>query len=310
MTKRPSLPPKFNALLKHDNVRRVRFRHATDKQQAVFVLINEKGESIRKCPGLTRVLQRAFPVAQLSSSITKPKQKSAWADRHCNRLPHYLVRPGVLSQQQQQQQQQQQYFVCTGISDREHGIGVDEQLTFFVQYGATRFSREYPQPDPCVASLLAYITNTLHWVPVCTQQRLHAPSLGGFATAIDLLYTDVATRSQLHVVEIKSTKSTSSSTTSAFERITGYASGALRGLPLSYCSRAQLQLWAMVYALRHDCETHIDSASVMRVSPTRVDHYELNPWFAKRERALIRRFISASTSSSSSSRKTRRRKKK
>ena len=279
MTKTTPMPNKYHTLLKHVNVSRVRFRGPTQLQPAMFVLVNERGESIRKCPGLTRVLRRAFPVAEL------PQRRCAAVSYPRKRLPWYLVRPSSSSSGTK--------FVCGGTNDREHGIAVDEQLSYFVLHGGERFAMAYPQPDPCVASLLAYVKNTLRWVPICTQQHIYAPSLGGFATAIDLLCTDEATRSELHVVEIKATKRVArGADADSFERITGYGSGALRGLPLSYCSRAQLQLWAMVHTLERDCDTHIDSASVMRISPSRVDHYELNPWFLRRERALVRRISS------------------
>lgn len=237
-------------------------------------LLPESASSLA-CRGLTKLLARAFPVPRHDGDSCKrcslPPPKSFRTKRERGWLA--TVGGGNTVK-------------CRGTTARAHGIIVDEQVTEFVNTGSIRPGTV----DPCTLSLLAHLRER-KWVPIATQVPIYSEDLGGFATAIDLLCTDKATRSQLILVEVKSTRlrGRPELLDECYRTSVGKATGPLRGLPLSRYAQHQLQLWCMWYAVERECDVKLDQSVVLRTSPSAVDCYPLNGWFGDRERALVRR---------------------
>ena len=194
---------------------------------------------------------------------------------------------------------------CRGQSATAHGIAVDRDVQATVKLGTGRPPRT---ADPCCLSLLAYIRVSLHWRPVASQVPIYS-SRGQFATAIDLLCVDEATRSKLYVVEVKTTRRLDAASRACYQALRGVVVDD-DGPPRSFYAHHQWQLWAMVECVRDECRVPVAGACVLRTSPTGVDHYPLNPWFAANARRTRRLLLptyaaaaaaAAAASSSSSS---------
>jgi hypothetical protein len=247
----------------------------------------------RRRLGLTRILRASFPVADLPGDETQVRRR-ARAGGARNVLPAHLIR-SVSSPHFSLRPEPRTAETCGGrhLSDMQHGQRVDEQLAYAVAHGTRAFNAHYGDTrDPCVLNLLVYLRQELRWEPLTCQLNLCVRSLGGFCTAIDLLCTDAATRTHLHVVEVKATRHGEHSQ-SHYERVTGYGAGALRQLPLSYYAQHQLQLWAMVHGVERDAHVVVDKAVVLRTSPSRVTCYPLNAYFRQQANALERVFKGA-----------------
>ncbi len=229
------------------------------------------------CRGLTKLLASAFPVPKHDGTTCKrcslPAARAFRTKRERSWLAPVNRSAPVVK--------------CRGRGDRAHGIVVDEQIAEFVRTGTIKAGTA----DPCALSLLAYLRDK-KWLPIATQVPVYSEHLGGFATAIDLLCTDAATRTELIMVEVKSTRlrGRPELLDQCYRTSVGTATGTLRGLPLSRYTQHQLQLWCMRYAVERECGVSLDAAVVLRTSPNAVDCYPLNSWFDGRERALVRRF--------------------
>ncbi len=168
-------------------------------------------------------------------------------------------------------------------ADKLHGSVVDEQLSLYVQHGRTAlFTRFAPQSvDPCVGTLLEHF-GAQRLACVATQVPL-ADRRANVATAIDLLLTDRETRTKLILVELKATRARDAAlrADTQYERIRGVLrdSNALQGVPLSYYSRHQLQLYAMHRMAETRRGVHFDDAQVVRVAPGLVRVYPLNQFY-------------------------------
>ena len=238
---------------------------------------NQKSTTSIACRGLTKLLASAFPVPKHDgTSCTRCSLPAARAFR-TKRERSWVV--PVRSNAP--------LVKCRGRGDRAHGIVVDEQIEEYVRTGTLQSGTA----DPCTLSLLAYLRDK-GWAPIATQVPIYSEQLGGFATAIDLLCTDAETRSQLILVEVKSTRLRGKPALldECYRTSVGKATGALRGLPLSRYTQHQVQLWCMRYTVERECGVKLDASVVLRTSPHAVDCYPLNSWFDGRERALVRRF--------------------
>jgi hypothetical protein len=175
---------------------------------------------------------------------------------------------------------------CLACNDRVHGTLVDTQLKIYTKRGWLGLCKELgsaQKVDPCVATLLDYLSHEMHMRPIASQMPIYSAEMD-VATALDLLVTDDETLSKLHLIEVKSSVR---NTSDNYERLRGrLARTTLRGTPLSYYSRHQVQLWTMQQMLA-EMRVPIASASVMRVSPGFVFQYPLNPWYKTRSKRFI-----------------------
>lgn len=172
-------------------------------------------------------------------------------------------------------------------NDRAHGLVIDHQIELLVRYGRRGLFQRVGIVDPCVGTLIEQL-DALNWSVVGSQVPVYQHS-SDVATAIDLLATDRATRSKLHLIEIKASCASRQAADNRenYERVRGKLSRSiLRGLPQSYYGRHQLQLLAMNEMVREQCKFEFDSASVWRVSPGVVVRYRLTRQFAVRANDL------------------------
>ena len=156
---------------------------------------------------------------------------------------------------------------CMGASARAHGSIVDRQLTALA--AGTRVA----PLDGCTASLLAYI-HRRGWVLLATQLPMYSPTLG-IATAIDLVCTDAATRTQCIVCEVKATRTHGLDSQLTDETCYTAARTTIDAFPASYYIQHQLQLFSMWYALHVEARVPVHAALVLRASPGGVDVYPL-----------------------------------
>ena len=303
---------KLRALREHPNSCRVQYvakrkcfvRTRTSVEVAAQMAAGKHAPPpTERCRGLTRVLERAFPVAEHDTCPRCDPEARASARKQSERKRTLLGY--VASDLQPMGKKKRKHFVAVSsggssgntnntnntnmcrrtISNMAHGSGVDLDVEKYVRAG--KFT---PSADICSVSLMVYLKTTLGWQPIATQVPIYSPSLG-IATAIDLLCTDVETHTKLFLVEVKATRArgTAASVAACYTTSANTAVGNLRGLPMSRYSSHQLQLWAMAYTLRAECAVTLDGAAVLRTSPARVYHYPLSPWFDGRERALVKR---------------------
>lgn len=170
--------------------------------------------------------------------------------------------------------------VCAGASPIAHGALVDAQLAEYAA-DAGAFVERYGRAgaDPCVYAVLEYVHERRGWTIVAAQVPLAVPSLN-VATAIDLVCTDTATRTELHVLEIKASANSPAGWGVYEHAASAYGrTGALATVPRSRYALHQLQLWAMWRGLTRDARLDVTSATVVRVSPTELMAYPLHEWF-------------------------------
>jgi len=167
-----------------------------------------------------------------------------------------------------------------------HGKLVDQQLKFLVRngYGATLTADMLM--DPCTATLRDYF-HAHGLALIASQVPLYSADLE-IATALDVLCTDSATRTEMHLFEIKSTTSDSSDD-EMYTRVRGrLKSSVARGTPISFYVEHQLQLGVMDSMIRDTLEGRgPTSARVLRVSPNCVTEYPLTPWFNSTSKKLL-----------------------
>lgn len=180
-------------------------------------------------------------------------------------------------------------------SDRAHGSVVDYQLRLYIQcQSRERFFQNCPFVDPCVGTLIEAFDKR-GWALVATQMPLYSSEMG-VATAFDLVATDRATKTKLFLIEIKATRGLRSGSQDEFwrnntqyERLRGRLSRTtLRGMPLSFYSRHQVQLFCILHMARTEHQFTFDRAVVMRVSPGIARVYELNDYYEERARSIVR----------------------
>jgi hypothetical protein len=211
--------------------------------------------------------------------------------------------------------------------DIAHGLVVDAQLELYVRCGSrSAFFRQCAVVDPCVGTLLAHFDASGISI-VATQLPLYSATMG-VATQFDIVLTDRATRTRLILGEIKATRGAALSrralvssggggggtrTTGAlaaltaanqasvaaaaalnrgnlqYERLRGRLTRTtLRGMPLSYYSRHQIQLFCMLDMVQTTQGFTFDEAAVFRVSPGVVRTYPLNPYYVERAATIVR----------------------
>jgi hypothetical protein len=175
--------------------------------------------------------------------------------------------------------------------DKVHGIVVDYQLALYVRKGRAGLFKACGASavDPCVGTLLEQV-DALGWALVATQIPLYSSTMD-VATACDVLATDRATRSKLFLIEIKATRGRDNVTRGnmQYERLRGRLQRTtLRGMPLSFYSRHQLQLWCMDAMVREAHDFTFDGAVVLRVSPGIVRRYPLNNYYHERAARIMR----------------------
>lgn len=171
--------------------------------------------------------------------------------------------------------------------NKRHGMLVDQQIRFLVEHGKHTAAACDLVVDPCVSTLWSY----LHEQGLCivaTQVPLYSASLD-IATALDVLCTDRATRTQLHLLEVKSTTFGADKDRSYVLARGRLTSSTARGTVLSYYVSHQLQLGVMTHMLQEMLgeQGKLTSARVVRVSANCVSDYPLTPWFTERAKALL-----------------------
>lgn len=223
----------------------------------------------KRCRGLTRLLERRFPVLLLMGAESERSGLRGIVKR---------ADGSVVKQ-------------CAVLKDREHGIRVDDELYYYARYGEGAWQRKRAATaDCCTVGLLRYLRQR-GWQPIASQQAIYSKKMR-LATAIDLLCTDVETRSKLYLIEVKSTLDDpiAASCRAAYEQATGTMSPLMGSLPLCYYTRHQVQLWTMVHILRHEYGVEPDQALVLRVGRcgSSMLEYPLNPWFEQRAQTMVR----------------------
>ncbi len=176
-------------------------------------------------------------------------------------------------------------------ADKAHGIVVDYQLAL---YTGSRNREEFFQRagvvDPCVGTLIEHF-DARGWAILAAQVPLYASAMD-VATAFDVVATDRATCSQLILIEVKATRGGGGDferNNLQYERLRGrLARTTLRGIPLSYYSRHQLQLFCMLEMVRLEHGFTFDRAIVARLSAGTVREYALNAYYADRAAAIVR----------------------
>lgn len=175
--------------------------------------------------------------------------------------------------------------------DKAHGVLVDCQLEIYVRRGRAGLFEQCPSSvDPCVGTLLEHF-DKIGWAIVATQVPVYASSMD-VATAVDLIATDRKTRKELYLVEIKATRGGGGEferNNQQYERLRGRLQRTtLRGMPLSYYSRHQLQLFCMNHMVSAEFSFQFDEACVMRVSTGIVRTYKLNRYYEERATRIVR----------------------
>jgi hypothetical protein len=178
-------------------------------------------------------------------------------------------------------------------ADKAHGIIVDYQLQMYVRAGSrAAFFQSCAVVDPCVGTLIEHF-DARGWAIVATQMPLYASAMD-VATAFDVVATDRATRQQIILCEVKATRGGQTvdeltRNNLQYERLRGRLQRTtLRGVPLSYYSRHQLQLFCMLEMVRLQHGFTFDSAVILRLSPGVVRQYDLNDYYRDRSAQIVR----------------------
>lgn len=168
-----------------------------------------------------------------------------------------------------------------------HGLIVDADVAAYVADPAS-----VADADPCSVTLLAHLASR-GLVPVACQVPIHSQRLR-LATAIDVLCVDAQTRTQLHLVEVKASRTAGRAPAPA-DACYRYAAPDTttlldgRVVASSYWAH-QLQLWAMATTLEREYGLVLASATVLRTSPSHVFRYPLHPALAAHAVALTTAF--------------------
>jgi len=254
-------------------------------------LVGEKGRSVagltpRIATTLCRVSKHRRRTCIHCSTIVTSKPTSLAS----NALPVSTLRPNVYAASHLPA------GTCShSASPMEHGRTIDRQLTKYANVGARQFVEQDNNIDPCVRQLLHYIERVKQWRIVACQLPLHSTSMR-YATAIDIVCTDYATSSEVHVIEVKSTCSHVHAYEPAYiHSNTVVRRGATTGMPRSRYAQHQLQLWAMTDVLEHECGLTVTSASVVRTCPRCVVVYPLHSFFSERAQRLRPLFARAAS---------------
>jgi len=174
--------------------------------------------------------------------------------------------------------------------DKAHGVAVDYQLSLYVRRGRSAlFDACGAFVDPCVGTVLEQC-DAMGWALVATQVPVYSAAMD-VATAIDLLATDRATRRQLFLIELKASRGRDAVARAnmQYERLRGRLQRTtLRGFPLSYYSRHQVQLFCMDEMVRSAHDFGFDDALVLRVAPGVARLYRLNPYYGERAKRIVR----------------------
>lgn len=166
-----------------------------------------------------------------------------------------------------------------------HGKLVDQQLTYIVKNGMLLVRATDMLVDPCAATLRDYFADS-GLAMIASQVPLYSADLD-VATALDVLCTDVATRSELHLCEIKSTTGDAGADDD-YTRVRGrLRATAARGTPLSFYVGHQLQLGVMHEMIAATLGRPPTTSRLLRVSPNCVSVYRLTPWFAAKSQQLL-----------------------
>ena len=263
------------------------FRKLCTHQHSKYIFFNAKKQCFERhvngkphgCVGLTKLIETTFPVADhtdcpgcccMVSDAKKAQLKLLGVNLQT------LYNKGIKPKR-----------ACKVKHPIRHGLLIDSDLETYVQH-QHKFPPSY-SPDPCSVNIIAYLEQELGWRLLATQVPIYSESMQ-FATAIDLLCTDAATRSELYLLEIKTTfhDTLLKHTTECYMRAETQSKGNMKAMPLSRYTQHQIQLWAMHKTLE-EMGIPIARAAVLRTSPRSVTMYELNTWLTKREKELIRR---------------------
>jgi hypothetical protein len=253
-----------------------------DSEQKCFV-VNGKRKR-----GLTKLLKHLVPVPRCAriESLVAPEQhidgqQAQFAGRLLARCGHCRDAVRLARTRSADECSLAERLDSERNFDRAHGLVIDHQIDLLVRHGRRGLFQRVGIVDPCVGTLIEQL-DALSWSVVGSQVPVYQRSTD-LATAIDLLATDRATRSQLHLIEIKASLRQSTDSRDNYERVRGMLSRSiLRGLPQSYYSRHQLQLLTMNEMVHEQCSFRFDSASVWRVLPGTVVRYKLAKRFARR----------------------------
>jgi hypothetical protein len=276
---------KFSRLIRHPNSRSVRFDTGAFVAVEVGDDVVQRRRGPRRFVGLTRIVQRVLPVPFRSRRC--PSSSLSIVGTVTGQRSDLVGGVGGVSS------------TCKGATDVEHGSIVDAEVRWLATAVYQRTGRLPDGVDPCTTAIASFIRDRLGWRVVGTQVPVRAPSLGDFATAIDLVCASSTAgddpTDRLFVVEVKASRSTRAADDDAsYRRSVGTGVGALSALPASYYVQHQLQLWAMVRAVEHDCDVgSVDGAVVLRASAGYVRAYWFDDNLFDRPstmRALVRRF--------------------
>lgn len=272
---------------------------------------------IGRVPGLTRVLGRLVPVPVMGhddvaeqprkrarkSRLDPEPQPEVWsyvkAGKGANRLRSQAVKTCKDSTSRCSIARLDEASGRSGIGqayNMRHGILVDEQITLCVERGSTGMFGMLGSGvmrgglDPCTATMLDYLRDK-GLVAIASQVPLFSVAMG-VATRIDIFATDIATRTELHLIE---QKVTTAATPEAVKRgdvlyekpRARLKRSALRGFPLSPYTSHQLQLFAMVEMINEFTGAPPTTACVLRVSPGVVRRYALNEYYKSRAVKII-----------------------
>lgn len=175
--------------------------------------------------------------------------------------------------------------------NKRHGSLVDQQLKIRVAHGSKALLDRTRGPmmggiDPCTATLLDYIESEKKQKIASTQAPLYSATMGA-ATAFDVMTQDGT------IYEIKSTTVVDPDAVERGDKSyetprARLSKTGLRGLPCSHYSVGQVQLHLTRAMVEEMTKWKPHSAAVLRVSPRRVRHYDLNPYFESRAQKLQR----------------------
>jgi hypothetical protein len=271
-----------------------KLRHApikyspTDKVFSLHI----NGQNVKK-RGLTRVLREVFPVPFSCSGSRKRRRKSdndpipirkIWHRSECKTESANCCKDATLACKIEGLADD---FGSAGFGphfNRRHGITVDEQLKSMVKNGLANVARSSPL-DPCVATLRDFLRVSGLCI-VASQVPIYSADLD-IATAFDIVCTDRATRSEMHLREVKATTS-SAADDEHYTRVRGrLESSVARGTPLSYYVQHQLQLGVQENMIKEVLGRPPTSSSVLRISPNCVAEYPRSPWFEGRSAKLL-----------------------
>jgi len=264
----------------------------------------QRGEVSRRKRGLTRVLAQLLPVpfdkldAETEAALTRRARKSRTDPAPRVEVAHFA---GATMRRCGSCDGAIRFLRASSLSvaerlraethvDKAHGIAVDYQLSLYVRKGRRAlFDACGDFVDPCVGTLLEQC-DALGWALVATQVPVYSAAMD-IATAIDLLATDRATRTQLILIELKATRGRDDVRRGnlQYERLRGRLQRTtLRGFPLSYYSRHQMQLFCMNEMVRAAHDFTFDRSLVVRVSPGVVRRYPLNEYYTERAKRIVR----------------------